>query len=338
MNKHDWQDDRISGAYREHTGLEPPAALDEAIRAAARRAVRSGPRPAWKDRFARWQVPLAAAATIVLSASLLLVIRDEQPAVLQSPAAETALALKGPLESKIVKPPAEMPAPPPPGVKSPQPAYILPKPTFVPTPEAQIRQEPRDGDGRERVPAPLSAAPERAERRAETAPAAGDAPSLKKKAMADGAIAGAAAEAKADAAQAASAGVYLQKDHSAAAAPAPPASAAVVARSTVMTPPAYAAPRAAPVPAPEKREDASAELKFAETAKAGKAPASPAPAASEKTQGAALEAPAAWIARMETLRATGKWKELRAELERFRKAYPQAALPKALQELPPEEK
>lgn len=61
-------DDVVARAWREHMSETPPAATDDAIRAAARRAV--GAKPRHKPRVAearqpwRWWMPLAAAATI----------------------------------------------------------------------------------------------------------------------------------------------------------------------------------------------------------------------------------------------------------------------------------
>ncbi|MFI4925294.1 MAG: hypothetical protein ACHQJ7_09150 [Vicinamibacteria bacterium] len=64
----DIRDDRVVRAWREHVRDEPPAALDDAIRAAARRAAGAKPqvRPVVAEARKpwRWWMPLAAAATI----------------------------------------------------------------------------------------------------------------------------------------------------------------------------------------------------------------------------------------------------------------------------------
>ncbi len=68
----DLRDPRFDAAWRAHSREEPPAALDDAIRAAARREAHAGPRPvdaaaphiASALRPQRWWWPLAAAATI----------------------------------------------------------------------------------------------------------------------------------------------------------------------------------------------------------------------------------------------------------------------------------
>jgi hypothetical protein len=63
------RDSRISALYRSAAAEEPPAAVDDAIRAAARRAVAAGPRRV-DAPFKRWKVPLALAAVVVLSVSV----------------------------------------------------------------------------------------------------------------------------------------------------------------------------------------------------------------------------------------------------------------------------
>ncbi len=47
------RDDKVSAAFRAMPPLEPPPALDDAIRAAARRAVKAKPETALR----RWAVP-----------------------------------------------------------------------------------------------------------------------------------------------------------------------------------------------------------------------------------------------------------------------------------------
>ncbi len=68
---------------------EPPAALDDAIRAAARRAVAAKPVSIQKTSPSKWNkqwaTPLAAAATVLLTASILFVALDENPDVLEAP-------------------------------------------------------------------------------------------------------------------------------------------------------------------------------------------------------------------------------------------------------------
>ena len=60
----------LARAWREASHDEPPAAMDDAIRAAARKAVHAGPRPAGASPFGgRWRVPLSVAAVLVVMPS-----------------------------------------------------------------------------------------------------------------------------------------------------------------------------------------------------------------------------------------------------------------------------
>ena len=69
---------------------EPPAALDDAIRAAARREVSARPRLAGSPFSGSWRVPLSIAAVVVVSATLtvMLVERDAHPPRADAPAAK----------------------------------------------------------------------------------------------------------------------------------------------------------------------------------------------------------------------------------------------------------
>ena len=70
------RDPRIDAAWRAASRDEPPAHLDDAIRAAARRAVESGPR---RKRDKHWSYPFAAAATVaVIAVGLLQLTPPEQ--------------------------------------------------------------------------------------------------------------------------------------------------------------------------------------------------------------------------------------------------------------------
>ena len=74
-------DDDISRRYRELPREEPPRHLDDAIRAAARRAVHTRPAPlVVPTGRQRWYFPLAAAAIIVLAVAVTMHVEREQPA------------------------------------------------------------------------------------------------------------------------------------------------------------------------------------------------------------------------------------------------------------------
>jgi hypothetical protein len=89
------EDDDISKRYRELPREEPPRHLDDAIRAAARRAVHT--------RRQRWYFPLAAAAIIVLAVAVTMQVEREQPReeMASAPAAPAAPAEEPKAERKI---------------------------------------------------------------------------------------------------------------------------------------------------------------------------------------------------------------------------------------------
>jgi hypothetical protein len=84
----DVRDPRVDAAWRAASREEPPKALDDAIRAAARREIRAGPRSADAPtpavpsalRPERWWAPLAAAATIGMIAIGLLQLSNPERA------------------------------------------------------------------------------------------------------------------------------------------------------------------------------------------------------------------------------------------------------------------
>jgi len=70
------RDERLSRLYRESDRIEPPPALDAAILAAAREAVKPAPsRRAW---WQAWTLPMGVAATVVLTVTLTLMVQQEQ--------------------------------------------------------------------------------------------------------------------------------------------------------------------------------------------------------------------------------------------------------------------
>lgn len=94
QNGGDPYDPELSRLYREGAQEEPPPHVDAAILAAARRAVHSGPSPVGKPHAPprRWHVPLALAAVLVLSVSMVIlspeVERLPQSAPQEAPSAQ----------------------------------------------------------------------------------------------------------------------------------------------------------------------------------------------------------------------------------------------------------
>lgn len=92
-------DDDISRRYRELPREEPPRHLDDAIRAAARRAVETRPAPlVVPSGRQRWYFPVAAAAIIVLAVAVTIHVERQQPAeeVVIDPKSEPARSPSAP--------------------------------------------------------------------------------------------------------------------------------------------------------------------------------------------------------------------------------------------------
>lgn len=145
-------DGDISRRYRALAREEPPRHLDDAIRAAARRAVGTRPAPlVVPTGRQRWYFPLAAAAVIVLAVAVTLHVEREQPGeeIVTAPA---ATADKPKLEQ-----PSSAPQPerrrrtesPPELQKAPEPV-----PTLPPAPPPVATQEPAPVAGAAARPAP----------------------------------------------------------------------------------------------------------------------------------------------------------------------------------------
>jgi hypothetical protein len=71
------RDPRIERLYRDAAHEEPPARLDAAILAAARREVGAGPR-SLASKLRRWHVPISIAAVVVVSVSLVILMQEER--------------------------------------------------------------------------------------------------------------------------------------------------------------------------------------------------------------------------------------------------------------------
>jgi hypothetical protein len=87
-NTDDYDDDdarAVVRAYRHAPSAEPPSALDDAIRAAARRVVGARPQPLGRSWLQRWTGPVSIAAVVVLTVSVGLLSVDEKPEMVPQP-------------------------------------------------------------------------------------------------------------------------------------------------------------------------------------------------------------------------------------------------------------
>ena len=76
LNERDVSDPRLELLYRDAAREAPPAHLDAAILAAARREVGARPR-ALSSVLRRWHVPVSIAAVVVVSVSLVILVKEE---------------------------------------------------------------------------------------------------------------------------------------------------------------------------------------------------------------------------------------------------------------------
>jgi hypothetical protein len=348
----DLHDARVDSAWRAASREEPPHALDDAIRAAARREIGAGPRSGEARapgdvpqslRPERWWWPLAAAATIgVIAIGLLQIVEPERvepehsvaPASVKADATDTLATLdktqkqeapsvrgaSAELREEAAKP--DGPAPPASSAKPATPAK----------PAAKLRKDaaapsPRQEGARN--------AATTAERRAASAPAAAPAPAaepfpaekLESKEMTkrDAATTPApAAQGAAPSADSAAANVAPGK---LAGAPAPPS------ESESDREPQRAAPLAAREPA--KAQEAQGVME----ARATRGPSFA--QANDRNAPRAKVAPKLpvpdWISLIRKLRDDGNIDEASKELAAFRKAYtdPDALLPPDLRDWKP---
>ena len=108
------RDESLDRLYRATAAEQPPARFDAAIRAAARREAGAGPRSL--SRLRTWQVPVSLAAVLVLSATLVLMMREEGADRLESavePASPRVAAPVRPPEPQARPAEVQAPASPP---------------------------------------------------------------------------------------------------------------------------------------------------------------------------------------------------------------------------------
>jgi hypothetical protein len=281
---------------------EPPAALDEAIRAAARREVGSRPR-SLRAALRTWRIPVSLAAVVVLSVSVVVLMKEEGALRLE----ERASHIQGMV---VEAPPAPAASPAP--LETPKKDAARLKREPVPTLESSTREEPE----KRSAPAPGTVQEQAAtglakkvqpapETRAEPQPAA---PSAQPPARTDG-----QARAFSDLPAAKPA---PQRDVPAQRAEADTAARASEDRVARAAAEANARREAAPAPPP---------------ASAMRTAPGPAQASREPVWAGFERQPAErWIERIEALRRAGQVPEAREMLEEFRKRFPDYPVPASL--------
>lgn len=328
------RDPVLDRLYAESAREEPPARLDAAIRAAARRAVGARPRPL-ESIVRAWRVPVSVAAILVLSASLVLFMKEEgadrfdyapPPAVLQPQPAEEAQT--DALRPQMSAPPQEAPSrravtPAPP----PTPPTGSGREQAAPIARNDLQRQTDAEPSRQPSPAPL-AAPLEERRSAPSAIQVAPAPQLQDSAaLSKDADSGPKARGRAT-----DPPVTLAAPEPPAARPLPQADTAARKRAeselgakagseqSLLTVPQEAAQPRSPAPSTPRFKPA---LRPGDT---GAQSALRAPIWS----GFEAQPAEKWIERIEDLRRTGREADAREMLEEFRKRFPEHPLPASL--------
>jgi hypothetical protein len=318
------RDAKLATLYRETALDAPPPALDDAIRAAARRAVAAGPRAIGTPFLRRWQVPLSLAAVLVLSVSLISIMREESPELTEAPRADAPVP-EPKREATFFPPAAEQDrASAQTGVRAREPGGLGLKPSAPGSSSLGMRNPADSGSATaprfEATPA-RKAAPDRMA----AAPAA-----ARPEAFPGGAPPAPAAPAVAQA---------PREQQSAQRESEPPPSAPVVAgalSTDALSSRARGAAMSEEAKAAKNEARADTEMRDRAVARAAPNPAfKAAPAAearSESFDDGRNLAPAKWLERIQALRDQGRIAEAKASLAEFRKRYPDYLLPAPLRD------
>ena len=286
-----------SRAYKSAGTDLPPPAMDDAIRAAARRAVKSQPQAIGKSWISRYTAPLSAAALVVLTMSVGFIALDERPEL--APA-----SLKEVASPKPATAPAA-PAPPMPAPDNAAPVAVIASdlPQSARAAEKKARFDLQSVAPRDQMAA--SAKPHLEQRRNE----------------ADGAASGNLVAKDADLGVASPAVAPFV--------PAPPPAEVVKRQDTASQSAAETTKREAPQVKQSLPQAASAAV--AARGDAG-SPASQKTVAAAPLNLAdkANEPPDVWMKRILELKQQGKVREFEEEFAKFRKRYPDYLLPEEL--------
>jgi hypothetical protein len=337
------RDAKLTAIYRAAEQDTPPPALDAAILAAARREVGARPRPAGYSFVRSWRGPLSVAAVVVLSVSLITLMREEAPDLVAPPradvpAAETKLKSSAVTsENEATRDRNVLPAEEAPKSLGLKPSHSMPQSGLRP-PETMERVAPTAKDALARRAEPAADGPtglaKRRDAFAETADARKNraaAPEPQRQA------------AKTDADKEfvptpAAAPPRVAESAPGQAAPAVGVSAGKVENKAAKSAIAGAdrgevdaAERAQSADMQRSKQLADAAAPAAKPAPAPREIAPAAPAASvSKLERTVDLTPEKWLERIEDLRKQGKLDEARASLAEFRKRYPDYRLPESL--------
>lgn len=319
--------DALSRAYRESGHDEPPAALDDAIRAAARRAVHARPQSLRRSWYSRFSGPLAVAAVMVLTVSITMVSVIEQPELVPTPVqkalAPRAAAPKAKEETRAAE--------------SRSAALLEKRRNDAP----RAAQDKFSSDSmRQAAPAapaavqpaletPAPAVAGSVAARSEPAPFVAD-PAMKIEAKREAFAPPAKDLADVSAAEAPPKTAAAMPSPAAARPPPPAVESAAAAKSMIAAPAAPAAPAVMNTPAETERSRANAIAAQPQAFMRKKQDASNVREMAAEPAGATAESPAQWLKRIVELRKEGKTKEAEEELARFRKRYPDYRLPAEL--------
>jgi resuscitation-promoting factor RpfA len=337
--------DALARAYRDSAPDEPPTALDDAIRAAARRAVNARPQSLRKSWYSRFSGQLAIAAVMVLTVSITMVLVNEQPE-LAPPPVQKALAPRATAPTAQEETRMAEPYPAPALEKrrndapklsqgrlasdalqrvAPAAPSIVQQAPETPAPAAAgsiaVRREP--------MPFAADSATQSEAKREAAAPPAKDLADLPSAQMAPRITAPIPAPAAArPAAPAMTSAAPAPMPAPAAARPAPSAIEGGATAKSMMAAPAASANLNAPAEAERSRSGATAAQAPAFARK--KQDAANVQEMAEKPADALAQSPDQWLKRIVELRKEGKTKEAEEELAKFRKRYPDYPLPAEL--------
>jgi hypothetical protein len=299
----DLRDPNVERAYRETPRDEPPPELDERIRAAARRAV--GARPQGLEQRAaaerrrswasRWRIPLSVAATVVIAATLTVMVQEEERRPRDDPGRDVVPSRVEPREAeqgaKPVVPEASAPA------------KLRSAPSAAPAPAAPPP-----------IPAPKSAAEPAA-----PPPQAGPRPFREERAT--------EAQQPAAAESAPAAAGQLEMRRQAPLPASPPTAAPVPAPAA--SPPLAAPPAPAMRPLAKPAQQAPAGAASEALRRDRTLGDRPERASREAS---AIRSPEVWIEHIRSLRGQGREAEAATELAELRRAYPDLPLPADLRD------